>query len=833
MTKRHTSTLLTPFIGRKSEVETLLALFNEHRLISIVGLGGTGKTRLAIEISQHILLPEELHFVDLTPLNHPDLILPAIAEHFALHFQPSHDIHQTLFNYLAPKTALLILDNMEHLLTGATLINELLLAAPQLKILVTSREPLNLSGEVICRIGGLKNVSEGVDLFVQNARRIQPTFELSPEIYPQVLRIYELVEGMPLALLLASTWLEMLTVEEIAAEIQRSIDFLHSQLRDLPERHHSMRAVFESTWKSLSDSERDVLRRFAVFRGGATHEATQQITGASLPLLNRLVQKSLLSSNQKRHNIHELLRQFVLEQHRQQDDIFHTFSAYYLDLLRLQEHPLESAQQVAAMSAIEADFENIRAAWHWASDHQWEQALSEAAQSLYYFCWYSVRQAEGPALFEYAMQRVKDPTTYARLLARYGTLQWSIGKGQEAERALREALGMAQGEERGFCLLELSRTLMRSSEASYVDEAWEYLKESLSLLNAQSYIFGRAMTFKGYLTWRKYGTSIQTLQACEESERIWRTIGDNAGLARAQLNLGAAKMGQGQFVEAVQIMVEGYKRVKALGNRTTNAFFLRNVASAWLMVGNFANAQSAIDESLIIYREFNIVDEIADSLHVQAEIYTYQAQYDKALQCITEAKKLTPANEPHEKWNLTVAMIQAGLHDDTTAHHYFIKVLQTHQNSTIVSFALVGIGILVGRSNQLSYAIQLIASGTKKFDVPEWILDFAPVAQILSLAKETLSPEDYEAHWELGRQHPVSEMQQTLLGKTAPLPFDLTERELEILLLISEGYTNQQMASHLVVSLNTVKKHLSNLYSKLDVTSRTQALLRAQEHKLL
>ncbi len=224
---------------------------------------------------------------------------------------------QQLFGYLRRKEMLLVLDNFEHLLDMAVLVSDLLQNAPDIKILITSRERLNLQEEWLFVLHGLSFQeaahSDAVQLFSQRAKQVQASFDLEVEL-DEVLRICRLVEGMPLAMELAAAWVLQLSCAEIAAEIAAEIDFLTTRARNVPERQRSMRAVFDTSWERLSPQERDILQKASVFRGGFDRRAAEVVTGASLYTLSDLVSKSFLSvSKNGRYAIHELLRQFAAE----------------------------------------------------------------------------------------------------------------------------------------------------------------------------------------------------------------------------------------------------------------------------------------------------------------------------------------------------------------------------------------------------------------------------------------------------------------------------------------------------------------------------------------
>lgn len=277
---------LTSLIGREHELQMVIQQVQDPacRLLTLTGPGGVGKTRLALEVAHrlHDIFDDGVCFVSLVGISASEFIIPAIID--SLGFIPSGalDLKAQLFHFIKDKHILLILDNLEHLLNGIELLDELLEHAPQVKLLTTSREQLNLRAEWAFEVQGLPVPSHiemenlesnsAAALFIQRARQVNVNFIPTTEDLSAVRRICKLVDGMPLALELAATWVRMLSAREIAHEIERNIDFLTTIGRDVPQRHRSIRAVFEHSWNLLTEEERRILRQLAVFRGGFTRD---------------------------------------------------------------------------------------------------------------------------------------------------------------------------------------------------------------------------------------------------------------------------------------------------------------------------------------------------------------------------------------------------------------------------------------------------------------------------------------------------------------------------------------------------------------------------------
>ncbi|HET8840978.1 MAG TPA: AAA family ATPase [Ktedonobacteraceae bacterium] len=400
----------TPFIGRSQEIDEICALLDDSscRLLTLVGPGGIGKTRLALEVAarSHEAFPAGVFFVPLASLSPTDNILTAIAESMPFRFQQDNrSPREQFFAYLHEKQAqslLLVVDNLEHILDNVDVLSEILTATLDLKILATSREALNLQEEWVRQIAGLaypdQEDPEAVEdyaagqLFVDRARRIRGDFPLT-EYREIVVEICRLVEGMPLAIELAVSWLTTLRPADIAREIQHNLDILATRSRNLPERHRSIRSVISHSWQLMREDERQVFQRLSVFHCGFTREAAVVVAGASLHTLAGLIDKSLVRlSAAGRYDIHELLRQYGEEQLAmagQTEAVQRAYIDYYLGLLSLLEKDIKSQQQIVALNTIEADFENVRNSWQLAVQQRHVVAMNQAVESLHFFCRYA------------------------------------------------------------------------------------------------------------------------------------------------------------------------------------------------------------------------------------------------------------------------------------------------------------------------------------------------------------------------------------------------------------------------------------------------------------
>src|SRR5213593_367262 len=373
----------TSFVGRALELEAIDRLLEDPgcRLLTLVGPGGAGKTRLALEAAARRVdrYPHGVHFVPLASVASPDFLAPALAESIQFAVDAVHSgfsVQDQLLDYLSERSTLLVLDNFEHLVEGSGLLGEVIERAPRVELLTTSRERLNIQSEWVFDVEGLglaENGSGGASavlLFVERAKQVVPGFALDDARYSQALRICRLVDGMPLGIELAASWVSVLSCAEIADEVEGNIDFLATSMRDVPERHRSLRAAIDQSWRLLTDEQRSAFSRLSVFRGSFDRGAAVAVTGADLRLLSELVAKSLLRRPDfGRFELHELLRQYAAEQLHllptEEADARGRHAGHYAAMLLERQAILMGPEVAAARDELRGELDNLRAAAEW------------------------------------------------------------------------------------------------------------------------------------------------------------------------------------------------------------------------------------------------------------------------------------------------------------------------------------------------------------------------------------------------------------------------------------------------------------------------------------
>ena len=460
-----------PFMGREFELAQIGELLADDtcHLISIVGPGGIGKTRLGLQtaVIHAGLFPDGVAFVSLAAVTEAIHIVSAIAESLNFTFAGPHDPQTQLFNFLQRKKMLLVLDNVEQLIAESELLSSLLQTATRCVLIVTSRERLNLPEEWLfpvdgfpLPVGGKMDVIEyaAVRLFLHNATRLRPDFVADEADLKAICQICALVDGMPLGLELAATWIRLLSCTEIAEELEKGIDFLTASHRTVPARHQSITAVFDYSWNLLTPEEQQLCTELSIFRGGFTREAAQQVaSGATLQLLLSLVDKSFVRPAQNgRHTIHELVRQYAANQLEAQPDRQQVTAArhcaYFLQLLAQHEAIICSPQQKQSLLQFTADFNNLLAAWEWGALHQELHGLRRASWPFWYSFELRGTYQEGEDALKRAetilqstmrqQNKVTDELCVlcARLQAHRAFFSFRCGRNEEAIEALQEAI---------------------------------------------------------------------------------------------------------------------------------------------------------------------------------------------------------------------------------------------------------------------------------------------------------------------------------------------------------------------------------------------------------
>jgi predicted ATPase len=638
--------LATPLLARATELAQIGQWLSDPacRLLTLVGPGGAGKTHLALHAAARLNAGFEHGgvFVPLVVLSSTERLVPLIASTLNVPLGGSTeylDPKTRLLDYLRTKELLLVIDNLEHLVAGAGLLQELLTAAPRLKILATSRERLNLAGEWTLEIGGLSYPPENVpadtnleaygavQLFVRRAQQTYKAFSLSERNRPHLAQICRMVQGLPLAIELAAAWTGSLTCQEIAYQIGRNLDFLTTSRLALPERQRSLRAAFDYSWALLNEAERDLFCRLAIFRGSFSREAAKEVAGAGLSSLARLVDKSLLrragEGNQQAGARYEILgvlhtyaERALQERSQVAEAVAERHCVYYTWFLERQERQLCGKQHKQALEAVAADIENIRAGWRWAINQGRFDCLDRALRALQLF--YDVRgyYKEGQKVVESAIAAVR-PIAMAypgderrqqadlllgRLNASLAEFSCRMGQLEPARNQAEESLAIAHryGAEvdEAFALNTLGHLCQNTG--SY-EEARELLQRSLEIYRRLDDAEGaaRALNNLGIVS-RMLGDYDATSHYYQASLALYRQLEDQQGVARTLLNLAVVAKLNGDYEGARQACTESLALFRAAGNQRGIVASLNNLGSLAEEVGAYYEAWDYYQKSLAI-----------------------------------------------------------------------------------------------------------------------------------------------------------------------------------------------------------------------------------------
>lgn len=867
MSKQPALTHSMPFVGRAGELSEIVArLLNpDCRLLTLTGLGGCGKTRLAIELANALAaqFPHGALFVALQPIPRAELLASAIAQVVGLTSDSEAQPHEQLLAYFQDKTALLILDNFEHLLDGATFVSDLLAAAPGVTVLATSREALRLQEEWLYPLGGLQTPPsvyatsmegyEAVQLFLSHARRVQPGFDLAAE-HEAVVRICMMTAGLPLALELAASWLKGLRATHIAQAMHRTLDLLSTTARNSEPRHRSMRAVFDTSWALLPDHERQIFARLAVFRGGFASAAAAQVAGASLADLVALVEKSLVQLEAAdRFGMHELSRQYAGEQLEalgEAEAAHLRHSDYFAGLMRGYEAALKGPRQLETMRAIERDFENVRLAWEWSTRHGQAAQIHAMLDGLYLFASLSSRYRETIALFRQALEQpLADELLRGRLLARrWGYLHWwHQADSSEALTSIEQVLTRAQEHaspfEMAFCDLMAAYALMSMQRYT---EAVPRLERSLAGFEAlgEPYYVCWVLHRLGYV-FDNLNDPVKGNAYTERCLSLARATDNLVPLVNCLYHLSTDAMLKGNYAQARHYCTEALQIASEMGHQGRIAFGLSMQGLCAFFEADYTAAWEHALRSWTIVEDFTVLSFQASNvtlLMLWACLRDDRAEAMR-LKGLTDGFTTNVGGWRLLAWGLAAVACSLGSPEEARASVEAVVARSQLAAQPAVAMWLAPCAAYIFASAEPAKAVELLAWVASYPDTTlSWARQWPLAERLQAQLRAALSQEQYQAHWQHGQaltlEAIASQLQQEFQKASAAQapaaqPDLLTAREREILALLATGKSNPQIAAQLIIGAGTVKTHTLNIYRKLEVANRTQAIVRAQELGLL
>src|SRR6266498_5834469 len=589
---------LTSFIGRSKELNEVRQLVSEGHLLTLTGPGGSGKTRLALQVASEMIghFQDGVFFVALAPITDPKLVASTIAQTLGIREIPGRPIADSVRDYLQSKSLLLLLDNFEQVIPAAALVAELLAACSQLKVLITSREALHISGErmypvpplalpALTQLPSVESLSQytAVQLFIQRAQAVKPDFRITKDTAPAVVEICYRLDGLPLAIELAAARIKLLPPRAMLARLENRLEFLTGGARDLPARQQTLRGAIAWSYELLNEDEQRLFRQMSVFVGGCTIDAMEAVAEDSLtrvPTLDQfgsLLDKSLLRevegiSDEPRFVMLELLREFGLEQLQasgEQETIRQRHANFFLALAEQAETKLERAEQVEWINRIEDDHDNLRAALEW----------SKRAESAGEIC--------------------------LRLAGALGLFWEARGYFSEGRERLSAVLSIDAAQERTAARAKL---LARAAELAYRQSDYsatvELAEESLSIYREVGDKQGTASVLIKLANAATEAGDYETASGfLEEALTIWQELDDKHGTARALISLGWAALRPGDYQLANARLEEALTISRELEDTRSIGFELSGLGEVALRQGDYARATRLLEESLELRRQ--------------------------------------------------------------------------------------------------------------------------------------------------------------------------------------------------------------------------------------
>ncbi len=794
---------LTTFVGRERELVELRQLAFTARMLTLIGAGGIGKTRLAIQLA-HELEREpntaNVSLIELASLLDGSLVAQAVATTLDIRERPDQPIAETIRDALRDTRLVLLLDNCEHLAsTCAELAEDLLRNCPGLRIIATSRQPLGVIGETCWRVPPLGlpmshrgsgsdeiGASESVRLFVERARLVLPAFTLTDHNAPAVAEICRRLDGIPLAIELAAARTSALGVEQIRQRLADRFRLLERPTARGDPRHRTLRATVAWSFDLLLPFEQVVFRRLAVFAGGWTLEAAEgvcaddQIAQAEvLNLLARLVDQSLVlvegQETSARYGLLETLRQFAVEQLEgagEASQVRDRHRDWYLGLAARADAQLNGPRQGDWLGVLQREHDNIRAALRWCLDSDSiEQALALAVACCYF---------------------------------------WQIRGHQyrsEARRLLEEALAAAD-----------------SVRASAIARA-------------------RALYWAGTFAGEQFDVEAAIVHL-ESSLTVWQSLDNDRGIAEAQLGLASVYRDVAEYDRAEALLQDSLQRSRGLDDRLKAARVLRVLGNVAVRRGDGDRALRLLTESLEMLHamgESHLAGHVWDHL---GEAERLRDQLDRALEAHTRGAELLEAAGCEEGVNTSlylrarISQRRGQYAEATSLAGRSLRGYRQLGNRRDLPAALELVAECLGRGDA-DRAAQLFGAADalrETMRLPRPPSECASYDQGVASAREALGATIFEAVLMRGRalgSESAIDLALSCVVERSSVEGPLTPREVEVGRLVGRGLSNKEIASELNVSVRTAEAHVTNVLNKLGLRSRAQLAVWAAEHRLL
>jgi predicted ATPase/class 3 adenylate cyclase len=748
----------TPFIGREREVGEIAGLLRREgvRLVTLTGAGGTGKTRLALQVGSAVLEGFErgVYFVNLAPLTDADLVASAIAETLKVKEIPGQDILAALVEYLRDRQLLLVLDNFEHLLPAAGVVHRLLVDCSSLSILVTSRAVLHLSADHEYQVAPLAvpdlehpadpaqlSQYDSVALFVERAQAVRPGFAVTNDNAPAVAEICYRLDGLPLAIELAAARIRLFPPQALLLRLSSRLKVLTGGARDLPPRQQALRNTVEWSYSLLSPPEQILFARLSVFTGGCTFEAAEAVCNAEegLDLLEgmaSLVEKSLLrqeGDEEPRFVMLETIREYGMEAlagRGEEGASRERHAGYFLDLAEATEPGLTGPEQAVALGLLDLEHHNLRAALDWYVGQENAEYALRLGNALWRYCLYRGHLSEGRRWLEAGLS-IDAPVpeaVRAAALVRAGTFAMDQGDYGACRRLTEEGL-------------ELRRAIGdRPGAASALN--------NLAILSKHQGDYGEAR------------------RLIEESLAIHRELGEVTGIAMSLITLADSLRLQGEAVEARALLEEALSLNRQVGDTTRHGVVLTKLGALAEDAGDYAVAEAHYQEALDVGRTLGNPVLTSSSLNSLAAIAQLRQDYGRAAELYREGLAIVEQvgyrlDIANTRGNLAVLAFEQGAYEDAEAGLKECLVLFRELNARdaiVEALEMLG-ATAAGRGDHERAARLYGAADTGLETVGGAMTQYRQTLaeRQTSEAREHLGPDAWQAEWDAGRDMSLDE----------------------------------------------------------------------------
>jgi predicted ATPase/class 3 adenylate cyclase/Tfp pilus assembly protein PilF len=660
---------LTSFVGRERELAEIKDLIRASPLVTIVGIGGAGKTRLALQAAAD-LLPEfrdGAWVVDLAPVSDPKQVTQAVAAAVGVRESPGLSLQAGIFDYLSERQLLLIVDGCEHVVASvAEFLQTLLTEAQKVHVLCTSRESLRISGERVWRIPslplpearplpGLETLTRNaaVRLFSERAKAVAPEFTLTEENAALVAQICLRLDGIPLAIELAAARIAVLTVDQIASRLDDRFRLLAGGGRTALPRHQTLRATMDWSHDLLSEEERALLRRLSVFAGGWTLEAAEAIcpngvvTGdAVLDGLAQLVDKSLVDPGgdiEARYTMLETIRQYAQEKlvgAHEAAEVRARHRDWFLALAEEAEPDLRGPRQKIRLDRLEREWDNLQAALKWSVEGREPDAALRMVSALWRFWYLHGHLTMGGEWLSAALTMVTTPSAArARILNGTAVLAFAAGNYAPAMELAAQAAEMAQAFGDSATTAS-ARLLLSGAHLARGDhaQATTLVEDSLAAFRAAGDLWGEALALSvvGDVALDR-GEYERALQVYGDSVALFRRVGDAWGVALSERGRGFAARLLGDYDQAVSVQTASLALARELGDRTGMGASMMQLGFLHWRQGRYPQARAILEEALTMFRESANRRGVADVLSVLGLVEDSQGHYARAAEVLEES----------------------------------------------------------------------------------------------------------------------------------------------------------------------------------------------------